>query len=229
MTDRITGISSMATRLVLAELAHAFEQRSGCAVVIEAVGGVDAAKRVQAGEPFDVVVLASDAIERLIASGRVVTGSRVDLVRSPVAIAVRAGAPHPDVASPEALRRAVLAARSVGYSTGPSGLHLARLFERWGIAAEVRGRTVQAQPGMPVGALVARGDVELGFQQLSELLHEPGIDVLGVLPDEIQFITMFSAGTCAGSARAQAVRAMLDFMTSPEAAAVKRRHGMEPA
>jgi molybdate transport system substrate-binding protein len=229
MSDRIVGISSMATRQVLAELARGFEQRSGCVVVIEAVGGVDAAKRVQAGEPFDVVVLASDAIERLIASGRVVAGSRVDLVRSPVAMAVRAGAPRPDVASAQAVKAAVLAARSISYSTGPSGVHLSRLFERWGIAQEIRHRIVQAPPGIPVGTLVARGEVELGFQQLSELMHLPGIDVVGLLPDAIQFITIFSAGTCTGSARAAAVRAMLDDMTSSEAAEVKRRHGMEPA
>ena len=228
MSPRITAISSMATRQLLAELARAFEQRSGCTVAIESVGGVDAARRVQAGEPFDVVVLASDAIDRLIASGQVV-GERVDLVRSPVAIAVRAGAPHPDVASELAVRRAVLAAGHICYSTGPSGVHLARLFERWGIAQEIRNRVVQAPPGVPVGTLVARGDVELGFQQLSELMHLDGIDVLGPLPDEIQFITIFSAGLCAVSAHADAVRAMLEFMTSPEAAVVKRRYGMEPA
>lgn len=228
MSHRITGISSMATRQVLAELARAFEQRSGCTVAIESIGGVDAVKRVQAGEPFDVVVLASDAIDRLIASGQVI-GERVDLVRSPVAIAVRAGAPHPDVASELAVRRAVLAARHISYSTGPSGVHLARLFERWGIAQDIRNRIVQAPPGVPVGALVARGDVELGFQQLSELMHLDGIDVLGTLPDEIQFITIFSAGLCAGSTQASAVRAMLEFMTSPDAAQVKQRHGMEPA
>jgi len=228
MSQRITGISSMATRQVLAELARAFEQRSGWDVAIESVGGVDAAKRVQAGEPFDVVILASDAIDRLIAAGQVL-GSRIDLVRSPVAIAVRSGAPHPDMSSEHAVRRAVLAARSVIYSTGPSGVHLARLFERWGIAQEIKQRIVQAPPGVPVGALVARGDVELGFQQLSELMHLDGIDVLGPLPDEIQYITVFSAGVCTASNQAAAVHAMLEFMTSDAAVAVKRRHGMDPA
>jgi molybdate transport system substrate-binding protein len=228
MTERITGISSMATRLLLADLARAYEQRSGHAVAIESVGGVDAAKRVQAGEPFDVVVLASDAIDRLIASGQVV-GERVDLVRSPVAIAVRTGSPHPDVASAQAVRSAVLAARSLSYSTGPSGVHLARLFERWGIAQDIKPRIVQAPPGVPVGSLVARGDVELGFQQLSELMPLSGIDVLGTLPDEIQYITIFSAGLCAASPRSSLVREMLECMTSPEVDEIKRRHGMEPA
>jgi len=229
MTPRITGISSMATRQVLAEIAAAYAQRSGVEVAIESVGGVDAARRVQAGEAFDVVILASDAIERLTAAGHVVPGSRVDLVRSPVAIAVRAGAPQPDVGSEAALREAVLAARSVGYSTGPSGTHLAALFERWGIAAQIRDRIVTPPPGVPVGSLVARGEIELGFQQLSELMHLDGIAVLGTLPPGAEFITIFSAGLCAASAQAEAVRAMLAFISSPEAAEAKRRHGMEPA
>jgi molybdate transport system substrate-binding protein len=200
---------------------------------MESVGGVDAAKRVQAGEVFDVVVLASDAIDKLIAAGHLQAGSKVDLVHSGVAVAVRAGAPRPDIGSEEAVRQAVLAARSISYSTGPSGVALAKLFERWGIASEIQGRMVQAPPGVPVGSLVARGDVELGFQQLSELLHVEGITVVGPLPPAIQITTTFSAGLPAalatGSPQAARVQAMLDFMTSPQAAEAKRRQGMEPA
>src|SRR5512138_496774 len=124
-------------------------------VTLKSVGGVDAAKRVRAGEAFDAVVLASDAIDKLLDEGRIVAGSRVDVARSGVAIAVPAGASHPAIDSEDAVRRAVLAARSLGYSTGPSGTHLARLFERWGIASEVESRIVQAPPGVPVGTLVA--------------------------------------------------------------------------
>lgn len=229
MTTDIKGISSMATRLVLADLVAAFEQQSGCRVAIESVGGVDAARRVQAGEAFDVVILASDAIDKLIASGHVLAGSRVDLVRSGVAVAVCAGAPRADIATEDALREAVRAARSISYSTGPSGVALAGLFERWGIAEEIKNRIVTPPPGVPVGSLVARGEVELGFQQLSELMHLEGITVLGPLPPAIQIITTFSAGVCSGTRHADAVRAMLAFMNTPQAAEAKRRQGMDPA
>ncbi len=224
----LKGISSMATRQVLAELSAAWTQRSGQAVEIESVGGVDAAKRVAAGEGFDVVLLAADAIDKLIAGGHLAPGSRVDLVRSPVAMAVREGAAKPEVGSEAALKAAVLAARTVAYSTGPSGNHIVKLFERWGVADTIKDRIVMAPPGVPVGSLVATGEVELGFQQLSELMHLSGITVLGTLPAEVAYITTFSAGLPAGGARADAVRAMLSFMNSPEAAATKRRHGMEP-
>ncbi|WP_205964505.1 substrate-binding domain-containing protein [Ramlibacter agri] len=229
MSAVIQGISSMATRLVLNELAQAYQQQSSSPVAIESVGGVDAAKRVQAGEYFDFVVLAADAIDKLIVAGRVVDGSRVDLVNSGVAVAVKAGAPQPDISSEEALKRAVLAAPTVGYSTGPSGVALVKQFERWGIAAQLEGRLVQAPPGVPVGSLVARGDVALGFQQLSELLPLEGITIVGPLPAAMQINTIFSAGICAASAQPEAVRSLLAFMASPATAEAKRRHGMEAA
>ncbi len=229
MTHMIQGISSMATRQVLSELVAAYGTRAAGAITIESVGGVDAAKRVQAGEAFDLVVLASDAIDKLIAAGHLRAGSRVDLVRSGVAVAVRAGEPLPDLSSEDAVRSAVLAARSVSCSTGPSGVALGKLFERWGIADQIASRMVQAPPGVPVGALVARGEVALGFQQLSELLHVDGITVAGPLPAAIQIITTFSAGVPVGTARADEVRALLDFMVSPAADEAKRRQGMEPA
>jgi molybdate transport system substrate-binding protein len=210
----ITVISSMATRALLTELARAYEVRAGRAVAIESVGGVDAAKRVQAGEAFDVVVLARDAIDRLRGTGHVVSGSEVDLVRSSVAVAARAGAARPKISSEDALRRAVLAARTIGYSTGPSGVQLAALFERWGIADEVRDRIVVPPPGVPVGALVARGEVELGFQQRSELADCEGVDVLGLLPAPIEIVTTFSAALGARGRQPEAARALLAFLAS---------------
>lgn len=225
----ITGISSMATRQLLAELAGAYWQRSDVEVAFESVGGVDAAKRVQAGEPFDVVVLAADAIDKLAAAGRVLAGSKADLVRSGVAIAVRTGARRPEIGSEDALRRAVLAARTLGCSTGPSGAALAKLFEHWGITGAIRDRTVLAPPGVPVGRLVASGEVELGFQQLSELMDLAGIDVLGPMPRGCEIVTTFSAGVCTASTQPEAARALLAFLRSPGTAEAKRRHGMEPA
>ncbi len=229
MSTEILGISSMATRLVLAELAEAYQRASGQRLRIESVGGVDAAKRVAAGEAFDVVILASDAIDKLIASGHVLAGSRVDLVHSGVAVAVRAGAAQPDISSEDAVRAAVQAARSVSYSTGPSGVALAKLFERWGLAEELKARLVTPPPGIPVGSLVAKGEVALGFQQLSELINLEGITVLGPLPPAIQITTTFSAGICTASRQPEAVRALLDYLRSPATAEAKRRQGMEPA
>ena len=229
MTTVIRAISSMATRQVLAELAAACEQRGDWLVQIESVGGVDAARRVQEGERFDAVVLASDAIDKLVASGAAVAGSKVDLVHSPVAVAVRAGARPPDIATEHQLQRAVQAAASIGYSTGPSGTALMRLFERWGRIADIKDRLVQAPPGVAVGTLVATGEVALGFQQLSELIHLDGITVVGSLPAAVQIITTFSGAVCAVSSQAEAVRRLLAFMASPDADGAKRRHGMKPA
>ena len=219
----------MATRLVLGELTADYAQRTGVAVHIESVGGVDAARRVAAGEAFDVVVLASDAIDKLIASGHLLTGSRVDMVRSQVAVAVREDALRPDISTETALKCAVLAARSISLSTGPSGVQLAKLFERWGIADEIAPRMVQAPPGVPVGSLVASGDVELGFQQLSELMHLDGIAVLGGLPQAVQIVTTFSGGVCATSRQPEVVRALLAALADIKTAGTKRRHGMDAA
>ncbi len=226
MTTALRLISSMATKALLADLVARYAAVSPQTVTVESVGGVDAVKRVKAGEVFDGVVLAANAIDDLIAAGNVVAGSRADLVQSGVAVAVRTGAPRPDISSEDAVKRAVLAARTLGYSTGPSGVALARLFERWGITETIKPRIVQAPPGVPVGSLVAKGEIELGFQQLSEMMNQAGIDVLGPLPPAIQIVTTFSAGVATTSTRADAVRALLAFMASPAVAALKREHGM---
>lgn len=225
----IAGISSMATRRLLAELARAYEQATGERVTIESVGGVDAARRVRNGEAFDFVVVASGAIEALAAAGHLVPGSRIDIACSSVAIAVAAGAQKPDVGSEASVRDAVRNARSIGTSTGPSGAHLARLLERWGIADIVAPRIVQAPPGVPVGTLVARGDAELGFQQLSEMMDVPGLAIVGELPPEIQEVTVFAGAICMASMRHDAAAALLAYLGSPAAGTVKRRFGMQPA
>ncbi|MBK6592411.1 MAG: substrate-binding domain-containing protein [Burkholderiales bacterium] len=218
----------MATRQLLAELTAAYTARTGQAVAIESVGGVDAAKRVQAGEAFDVVILASDAIAKLVAAGHLRADSVTNLVHSDVAVAVHAGAAVPDISSEYAVRQAVLAAPTISYSTGPSGVALAALFERWGIADQIKERIVTAPPGVPVGSLVAKGEVALGFQQLSELIHVDGIAIVGPLPSAIQISTTFSAAMTTGCTRPAEVQALLDFMASPEAADAKRGQGMVP-
>ena len=222
-------LSSMATRELLNELVAQYERSSGQRVTTEAAGGVDVAKRVRAGEAVDVVVLSSTAIDSLVAAGSLLPDSRIDLVKSGVAIAVRAGASQPDVASEEAVKRAVLNAKTLSYSTGPSGVYLEKLFERWGILEDIRGRIVVPPPGKPVGSLVADGTVELGFQQLSELMTLPGIKVIGPLPPEIQTITLFSGGVSPGCSRPELGRALLEYMASPSTASVKEQFGMEPA
>jgi molybdate transport system substrate-binding protein len=229
MSAPLTVVSSMATRTLLAELTRSFERRSEQAVALEAVGGVDVARRVRAGEDFDAVVLASNAIDALLADGHLVPGTKRDVATSGVAIAVRRGDPRPEIGSEDAVRRAVLAARTIGHSTGPSGVELVALFERWGILDEVRGRLVVAPAGVPVGLLIERGEAELGFQQLSELAHVEGIEVLGPLPAGIQIVTTFSAAVGSRSSQPDLARALLEFLASSTTADAKRREGMEPA
>ncbi|MEO8922396.1 MAG: substrate-binding domain-containing protein [Caldimonas sp.] len=228
MTAPIKLISSMATRQVLADLIAQFQPAFGQAIETEAVGGIDAARRVRAGESFDLVVLASNVIDDLIADGMLLPQSRVDLVRSGIAVAIPAGSPRLPIDSEAAVRHAVEGARSLAYSTGPSGTHLAQLFDRWGIADSVAARLVRPLPGVPVASLLVEKKVELGFQQASELMNVPGVDVLGPLPPSIQALTTFSAGICATSAEAHTARALLELLASPAAAAAKIRNGMEP-
>lgn len=229
MSSALTIISSMATRLLLAEQAGGIRRSAGLVVELEAVGGVDAARRVEAGESFDVVVLADNAIARLAASDHVDPATVTPLVRSGVAVAIRAGASAPRIDDEASLREAVLAARSVGYSTGPSGQALLQLFERWGIAETLASRIIQAPPGVPVGSLIAEGKVDLGFQQLSELMHLKGIAVLGPLPASVQVTTVFSGAVVSRSGHPADARALLAELASARHHELIRRHGMEPA
>jgi molybdate transport system substrate-binding protein len=228
MNSQITGISSMATRQILADLVGSYEQRTGCRVAIKPMGGMDAARIIRAGEPADVIVLASNVMEQLEVEGHIVSGSRVEFARSGIAVAIASGARRPDVNDEESVKQATLEAHKICYSTGPSGNHLRQLWEQWGIIELILPRTIQAPPGVPVGTLVAKGEADLGFQQLSELLHLPGIHILGLLPPEIQAVTVFSAGLCSASSNLEGGRALVAYLTSPEAEAAKRQHGMEP-
>ena len=193
------------------------------------MGGVEAAKLVRAGEPTDVVVLASKVMKSLEAEGHVATGSIMDFARSEIAIAVPSGSPRSGVESEQAVRQAMLDARRICYSTGPSGDHLKALCEKWGVADSVLERALVAPPGVPVASLVARGDADLGFQQMSELIAQPGIEIVGVLPPEIQAVTVFSAGVSSKSAEPEAAHILVAYLASPETGDAKLRYGMNPA
>jgi len=183
--------------------------------------------RLKNGEVVDLVITAGPAIDQLVKAGRIVPESRVDLARSGVGVAVRAGAPRPDIGSAEALGNALLAARSIAISSGPSGVYLAGLFERMGIADTLKPK-LRRVVGEPVGAVVARGEAEIGFQQVSELLPVPGIDFVGPLPPAIQEITVFAAGLHVHAGEPQAAEALVKFLTSPAAHEAFRKAGMDP-
>lgn len=227
-TTAITGISSMATKTALAALTKSYTAKTGIPVTALSIGGVDATKRIVAGEAFDLVFLATDAIDKLITSGHVREGSRVDWVKSPVAVAVAAGAAPIDISSEAAVKAAVVACASISYSTGPSGVYLASLFERWGISDLVKAKLVVAAPGVPVGSLIASGEVAFGFQQLTELLDVSGIQILGSLPPEIACITTFSSGitTTSPTANLETARAFQAYLASAEVESIKREQGM---
>ena len=169
----------MATRQLLADLVVAHQRQTGATWQVESVGGVDAAKRVAAGESFDLVLLASDAIDDLIRQGHLIQGSRVDWVLSSVVVAVPEGVPAPDISSEALLRQAVMQAPSLGISTGPSGNYVEKLIRGWGLGEWLEQRRVVPPPGTPVGALIAQGKVALGFQQRSEMVGLQGVQVLG--------------------------------------------------
>jgi molybdate transport system substrate-binding protein len=221
-------IASVAIRRAYLELVPEFERASGLAVVTAWVPTLEIIRRLQDGEAFDLVIMASNNIDDLIGDGKLVPGSRVDLATCGVGVAVRAGSPKPDIGSADALKRALLQAKSIAYSTGPSGVYLADLFRRMGIADAI-GPKVAAVHGEPVGDVVARGDAEIGFQQVCELLPVQGIEFIGPLSPDIQQITIFSGALRPHAKTPEGVKALTAFLTAPAAAAVFRKTGMEPA
>lgn len=206
-----------------------FEKTSAHSVTTVFSGTLDVQKRLAGGERYDLIIMASDAIDEQVALGKAVAGSRVDLAKSGIGLAVRKGAAKPDISSVEAFRKTLLAAKSIGYSSGPSGVYMPSVFEKLGIADQVQGKLGQTPSGVFVGNLIANGDAEVGFQQISELVHFAGIDYVGPLPGDLQRMTMFSAGIHSGAKQAEAARALVKFLTAPAAAPVIRKHGLEPA
>jgi molybdate transport system substrate-binding protein len=208
------------------ELVPPFERASGHKVENLWVPSVQMMNRLKGGETVDLVILSAAALEDLRKAG--IVSERTDLARSGIGVAVKTGAPKPDISSGEALKRTVLAAKGVAYSTGPSGIYLIKLFERMGIAEQIKSRVKQVQ-GVPAGSIVARGEAELAFQQVSELLPVPGIELVGPLPPDVQEITIFSAGLHAKAPHPDAARALVKHLTAPAAAPVIKNKGMEPA
>ena len=224
----ITVLASGATRDAYSELVAPFEAATGHKVKTTWSGTVETRRRIGDGEIFDLVITGAGDVDAFIAGGRFVPGSRVDLMKTGVGVAVKAGAARPDIGSVEAVRRALLAAKSVAYSTGPSGVYVQALFEKLGIAEQMKAVGRQTRPGVRVASVVASGEAEIGFQQVSELIHETGIDFLGPLPAEIQNVTVFSSGIHARAANAAAAKALQAHLAAPAAAPAIRRHGMEP-
>jgi molybdate transport system substrate-binding protein len=224
----INVISTQATQEAYLELVAQFEKASGHKVKTVFNGTLNVQKRLADGEPYDLIIMAGPAIDEQIKLGRAVAG-RVDLAKSGTGLAVRKGAPKPDVSSADALKKTLLAAKSIGYSTGPSGLYMLSVFEKLGIADQVKGKLKQTPSGVFVGTLIANGEAEVGFQQISELVHFAGIDYVGPLPGELQRMTTFSAVIHSGAKERDAAQALVKFLTAPAAAPVIRKHGLEPA
>lgn len=210
------------------ELISGFEKSSGHKVTTIWGGSESIAKRVSDGEVVDIVFSTAPNIDKLILAGKLVAGSRADFAKSSVGVAVRSGLPKPDISSGEAVKKAVLSAKSVAYSSGASGFYLAELFKKMGITDKIKDKVKQPASGVQIGELVARGEADLGFQQVSELLHVKGIDYLGPLPADIQNITVFSAGLHAAAPAPDAAKALVKFLTAPEAGPMIRKMGMEP-
>ncbi len=205
-----------------------FEKATGHTVKISYTGTLDAKKRIAAGEFFDLLIMASPDIEAFLASGTLVPGSRVDLARSGVGVGVKAGAPKPDISSTEAFKKALLEAKSIGYSTGPSGNYVIGLFDKLGIADAVKPKLKQTPTGVFVGTLVASGEAEIGIQQVSEMSQYSGVDYVGALPADIQRYTTFTSGLAANAKEPAAAKALVKFTTSPGAGEVYKKRGLEP-
>jgi molybdate transport system substrate-binding protein len=231
--DEIRVMTSGGFTAAFLELAPEFERATRHTVVTAFGASMGNApdsipSRLRRGEPVDVVILARQALDDLIAQGKVVAGSPVDLVQSSIGMVVRAGAPRPDISSVDSLTRTLLQAKSIAYSASASGVYLStELFQRLGIADRIlaKSRRIESER---VAAVVARGDAEIGFQQISELLGVPGIDYVGPLPPGAQRVTVFSAGIAAAASKPDAAKALIRFLASPAAVPVITKSGLEP-
>jgi len=223
------GLFSNGVKAVVLDLVPEFERANGTTLAITWASTNMLMDEIGKGATGDLAILTDEAIDDLIRQGKVVAGSRVDLARSAIGIAVCQGAAKPDIGSSEALKQALLAARAISFSkTGISGVYFPTVLDRLGIAEAVKAKIVIPPPGVPVGDVVARGDADIGVQQISELLPVPGIEIVGPLPAALQKLTVFSAGICVGAKEPQAANALVTMLTSAAARPLYQRKGMEP-
>jgi molybdate transport system substrate-binding protein len=205
-----------------------YETENGHKVVTTWMGTVETPKRIAAGEVFDVVIIWAPTMNEIVKTGKLAADSRVAIAKSGIGVAIRKGAPKIDISSGDSVKAALLAAKSIGYSTGPSGNYLIGLFQKWGIADQLKPKLVQSRPGQFVGDLLARGEADMGFQQVSELNKFPGIDFVGPLPNDIQEISVLEGALHREAPQSAAGRGLLKLLTSPRAVVPIKEHGMEP-
>ncbi|MGP0089323.1 MAG: substrate-binding domain-containing protein [Xanthobacteraceae bacterium] len=226
--EAIKVLASNGVKAVLSELAPQFEQSTGGDLAVTFDRSSELKKRIEAGEIFDVAILTAPMIDDLIRQRKIAAGTVSNIARSGVGVAVRAGAPKPDIGTVEAFKRTLLDAKSVAYTTeGASGMHFASVLQRLRIADAVNAKS-KTQPGGSVAELVAGGDAELAVQQISELLPVAGTEVVGPFPPELQNFTLFTAGLAAVGKAHEGARALVKFLTAPSIAAVLKAKGMEP-
>jgi molybdate transport system substrate-binding protein len=224
----IKVLSTQATEDTYRELVPQFEKATGHKVTTIFTGTLNVQKRLADGESYDMIIMAGPAIDAQIKAGKAIAGSRVDIAKSGVAVGVPKGAPKPNISTTEALKKTILAAKSIGYSTGPSGVYILTVFEKLGVADQVKGKLKQTPSGVFVGTIIANREVEIGFQQVSELGNFPGVDYVGPLPADVQQTTVFSSGIIAAAKEPEAAKALVKFLTTPAAGAAFKKRGMEP-
>src|SRR5437899_1151813 len=231
----LTVLSAIGMQLVMEDLGPKFERATGHKLAISFATLGATVKRVQGGEIADVVIIPQQGIDGFVKDGKAVAGNVTVLARSGIVVAVRKGAPKPDISSPDALKRTLLAAKSISYvdpaSGGASGIHFAKVLDRLGIANEMQSKTVFPNPKTPaeVGALVANGEAEIGVHIIVELISVAGIDIVGPLTGDLQNTIIFAAAVMASAKDAEAAKALVTFLRTPEAVAVIRTKGMEPS
>jgi molybdate transport system substrate-binding protein len=226
-TAEVRAVTSNALAESFRDLIPKFERATQMKIV-SSFGGEDIPGRIEGGEPADVLIIWRTHLDKLVKEGLVIEGSEVDVVRSSIGVAIRAGAPKPDISSVDALRRTLLNAGSIAYSASISGAYVStELFPKLGIAEQVKGKSKRIE-GMRVGEAIARGDAEVGFQQISELLPISGIQYLGPLPEEVQRVTVFSVGIAANAKNPAGARAVIRFLTSSAAVPVFLKRGLDP-